>query len=992
MPTGDRRANIYNKRNMPEEAWDLHFFRFLDDKINDSTRAAFLNSGVLGDGTIGLTGPLPATDVFGLDITVEDRVMDGYGHIMDLGNWISEYGAGALQSFFENSLGVDYYVGIRYQEMANDVERNPRSSEPEYPWFKDIIGEKGAPDSVTDNGTYIRLEIDGILENGVDHSRRPVWVYLNNPVSPDDSIAYYTGTIGYSGGINYVDITYTPTAGPLGQTAPEFPISTDALDYAVIVPGVSWFRNTDISTDSNYAFIGKVTGAGAGVTPTVFDISDQRPVFLISLDRAYRANSLADPAPGRTIYADKGSVVIQQSATASRDEDDSNTGLLFNGLPQDFPYYSFPFAVYLNEYSAYGSAYSTFKNLANLSELLSSESVTLGAASNTVTFTRGAVDLTVFKNDFINNYNNSVFLLVSSSANDQDGLYIVDWSSVTTNTLDVSGLDGSTPSFTAETVTATVLVLTDATIPSNLHGVSILEDKGAIYHRISRESIGLDVSMFGDPNDASKQQFARLGYGSGIATNSNYFFNVFRGSTIMRGGKLQNLQYQDHISWKVRGHAHFLSDKTHGTGDWLPTESYAEWGYDYRGNDFGKESSGDEPAYQWARTDRLPYWAYYAANQYVNPYEPFTRLNNTTLTLTRAGVDLTYLPVAAPGAIGGMIVEVRFDTPNSQDGVYIAYDCPSTSTIELRTLDGQSPTFPAGDGDIRIWAGAITGNNYAPEPSGLVQSWAQTIVPPTRGSGGLRLMHYSGESYSTSQYRWLLYAQDTATPMFGVRDGGVVYGRGITTKGATSGHGLTQWDQVVTSLLHADKVSLFEGTRELEFPTTEASCNVIKRSGGGTWSITKQVSLLKFATSDNTGVPGWESNDASTGNISSLVGDSRCRVPVILPDGATWSSVAFYVNPTTGAGTTASFGVRVYRKAFNTFTPAELVSTGVQYATSAVLHTMTVTLDQNNVIDNNTYAYYLDFEASSSPGDLLGSNAQVVYTIPALGENLFDCF
>jgi len=104
---------------MPQEAWNLHFYQFLDNKINDTTRAAFLQSGVLSDSTIGIAGP--AVDVFSLDISLADRVMDGSGHIMDLGDYLTITGLSDVRSFFENALGVDYYVGIRYQEKPDDV-------------------------------------------------------------------------------------------------------------------------------------------------------------------------------------------------------------------------------------------------------------------------------------------------------------------------------------------------------------------------------------------------------------------------------------------------------------------------------------------------------------------------------------------------------------------------------------------------------------------------------------------------------------------------------------------------------------------------------------------------------------------------------------------------------------------------------------------------------------------------------------------------------
>ena len=247
MATGDKKSNIYNKRLMPQEAWADHLLDYLNVKINDTTRAAFLQPGILSDKSIDLTSS--ADDTFSLDISEADRGVDGLGEILDLGEVASSFYENVP---FENENAVDYYVGFRYASVPDDAERNPRSTEPAYPWYLDSIGEVGNPDSVTDNTTYIRLILNGIFESGVDHRGKSVTVWLNKPVSPSATVAYYNGTVAYSAPNNYVDIPYSPGAGPLGQTAPTFPISTTALDYSVWVKVVSWFRNTDIISMHSY--------------------------------------------------------------------------------------------------------------------------------------------------------------------------------------------------------------------------------------------------------------------------------------------------------------------------------------------------------------------------------------------------------------------------------------------------------------------------------------------------------------------------------------------------------------------------------------------------------------------------------------------------------------------------------------------------------------------------------------------------------------------
>lgn len=994
MPTGDSKVNIYDKKLMPQEAWSTYFFMYLNKKIDDTTQATFLSKGVLDDLDIQLTGP--GNDQVGVDLTDAERGIDGGGHIMDLSKFSP---TSDLDTYFENEVAIDYWIGFKYASVPNGIQNNPRSKEPEYPYLKDTIGELANPDSVTDNGTYIRLIVTGMLESGVDHSRRVVTVYLDNPVSPTDSIAFYTGTVEYSAPDNYIDIPYTGTFGPLGQTDPTFPISTTNTAYWVHVEGLSWFRNYDIRPDNDYVVIGKATGSGIGTTPSTFDLGDQVKTFLISLQRAYYGNSLDTPAPGRTIIADRGSVVIKQSASTLREYDDSNTGTMFDGLDQDDVAYQFPWMVFLNEDADLSSTYAAARNLANGVELLTSEAMTLGAGTNTVTLTRGAVDLTAFENDFLGTSNNITFVLLENTANDQDGLYILDSSTVAAGSVDVVNLDGSSPSWTADTGVARVMVLTESTIAGDFHGTGSNEDNGAIYHRFPRDSTGLDLAMLGEPNDESVQAFARIGYTASISTINNYFMNVLKGSIVMRGGDAQNLVYQDHGSWKVRGHAHYLSDKASGTGDWATDESASEWGYDYRGSDFGLESATDDPPMQWAHTARIPFWKYDGGNEQVAPWEQVTQLNATTFTLTRVGVDLTYLPCDVTGAIGGLVVEVEYDTPNSTDGIYVTYDTPSTSTLELRRLNGDSPVFPAGDAEIRIWGGVITGPSLGGQP-GLSDSWMQTIVPPTPNCGGLRAMHSSGEDWSTTDWRWLFYASDGAEPMFGVRDGGVTFGRSITTKAPTSGHGITQWDQMVTSLLHADVVDLgITDSRKITLSATEANIDYIAPRTS-TWSVDFTIPI-HAGNLDQTGAGTHLAACVTDGSYLDLVYPGSTggltayyAIDFKVQHGATINNVAIYANPANVTGANA-LGIRTVKNSSLTASASvDLDATGWVYATGTIgVDQLVVQVcDQNNTdVDNEGESYRLIIKSSESAAGVTHDYiyaAKVNVTISQLGKHM----
>jgi hypothetical protein len=301
MPTADERINFYPKRLLSLTGMSDSFFTFLRDEIDQVVAAIFQGtSGVLDADEIELTSP--ASDQFSLDLTNASKVIVGGGQIVSL----AEIAAAGVTSAipFENTAATDYYIGIKYAEIPTGIELNPRTGDPEYPTQKQTAGELGEPDLVEDNTTYIRVRINSITESSVDHSGRTVRVWMQDPVSPLESVAYYEGTSAYSSPNNYVDVPYSGAAGPLGQDTAVNPPSTTVTDYAVFIEGASWKKNTDLRTDADYAFIGIATGA----TPT-FDITDQVPIFINTLDRAY--DGATGSGSGRLIFADAEAVELR---------------------------------------------------------------------------------------------------------------------------------------------------------------------------------------------------------------------------------------------------------------------------------------------------------------------------------------------------------------------------------------------------------------------------------------------------------------------------------------------------------------------------------------------------------------------------------------------------------------------------------------------------------------------------------------------------------
>ena len=346
---------------------------------------------------------------------------------------------------------------------------------------------------------------------------------------------------------------------------------------------------------------------------------------------------------------------------------------------------------------------------------------------------------------------------------------------------------------------------------------------------------------------------------------------------------------------------------------------------------------------------------------------------------------------------GGVLAEVQFDAQSSFDGVYVVVNTPAVDTVQLLTVNGAAPNFPTGTGAIRSYGGSIFGPVKG-DTSGGSKAWVQHIVPPTKETGGLRITHNGAASVSSTDERYFMQFVSGGTEAFSVRDGGIMFGRAITTRAT---HALTQWDQVDTALVTTDlytgtlaqisSIDLSEGTYDLLLPATRGNCNVIKQNGGATSSgVVKMFNHLKFATGQTGGTPHWDS-PLSSAYIVSNFANTEVKIPISVPQGATLNSINLRCDPITGDGTSASMGVIVYRKDFTSTAGVTLVSTGITYLSSNALQTFVLTLDQNNVINTDQFAYWIEVKASDTAGDVVYS-ARGNYDIDNLGENWFDCF
>lgn len=989
MPTGDRKANIYNKRNMSQEAWEEHFLNFLDDKINDTTRAAFLQPGVLSDKEIGLTSS--TDDTFSLDISLADRGIDGFGHIVDIGNVATSFHEDVP---FENANLVDYYVGIRYQSVPEDVERNPRSSEPEYPWYEDTMGELGAPDSVTDNTTYIRLVLNGILESGVDHRGKTVRVWLNKPVSPTDSVAYFEGTVQYTGSDNYVDIPYSPGNGPLGQTAPTFPISTTALDYSCWVKGVSWFRNTDISTDDNYFFLGTVQGSGLGTTPTVFDTSGQQQAFLISLDRAYRANSADTPAPGRTITADKYAVRIEQAATSNRQRDDSNTAFILDKRGEDIVQ-GFGGHVYLpfktNKSGAWGALRELSDGTGN--DLETQETVTFLVATNQINFSRGGVNLTTFEDEYLTS--NDAFCLIEATGDDSvNGLYKIDGTSIASNSCDLKNLDGSSPTWGAG-LSGKATVMLPAVLQNTLGWLnsSYSASAGPAFPMyFAKSDDGLAVRMFDKPTDEKSQRWAK--FSAYEDSNDNEFFQLFCGRMLARGGGSSYIS-ANRTGGIVRGWSRYgvdIRDSNNLGSDWIADEAAIEFGFDWRGSMFGKVH-GDPAPYQLPAAFRIPY-----VDNDVDEEEGFTQIDATTLQM---GIVNINMPFGTNYAVGMLFAEIEFSTPGSADGIYLCYDKPAANQIEFKKLDGTNPTFPAGGGNVRFYGGSFFGP-YWGDAAGDSDSFLLNLCSPNEKTGGIRYSHVQNDTIGATSYTLAALFLNKDTPMFGVRDGGQVFARAFTTRAIAAGHQLTQWDQVDSAYATIDEVDLLNGSREISLPDVSLPGNFIKIRGDGTISGYGRAQRIDgIGSAAPVGGTPVASLDSAGTNVEIITVDPGPGTTVgyysfglSLTHDCTLNSVNVRVVPAIVNSPDGLAGKVQRRQHTSGSGWVDLDSGGYTFTsgTPASAETLTLSCDQNNVIDNQSYDYRVLMQSSQPTGATVTDEIQWATSfqdVSGLGDNLF---
>ncbi len=264
MSTGDRLVSIYLKKFLPQQQMEENFQLLLRKFTEDLYSRIFPESGVFRGGVLSSSAP----DTFDVSTPLEGSNSTGVDVVFDpsLGNQVP----------FENTIAIEYFVGLQQTTVPADVEINVRTGKIKYVFVEEAIGERADPDLVVDDGDgTMTVRVNSVTEINADNTGRTVKVFLKatedgGGVGPQTLITPFEDLVVQYDGVN----NFVETVTGLGQSATS--ISTSANDYEVVLIGPSVKKNTDIRLIDEVIFLGIITGTGAGNSPVVFDQTDRR--------------------------------------------------------------------------------------------------------------------------------------------------------------------------------------------------------------------------------------------------------------------------------------------------------------------------------------------------------------------------------------------------------------------------------------------------------------------------------------------------------------------------------------------------------------------------------------------------------------------------------------------------------------------------------------------------------------------------------------------
>lgn len=271
MATGDKYLSISENRLLGWQSLKNLFFDYLEKQGRTMAERVYATGSTFGVATQLVADGNRKFKLSGFPTGTVSAV-DGQGRFLDF----RERTEDIEEIQFENSLGVEYEVAVRQAPLPGGLFVNPADGNPIWNYYEDIVGVAGTPDSVTDNGDgTLTFVVDGITEAARDNSGRQVYVYKNTITKNafTEQLAKQLCTTTYSGGNNKITTTL-PGAGGAG-TFGQVVASTTASHYTVILVGPRVAVGLDLLHDSDYCFIGTVTGAGGITPPSTFYMGDQ---------------------------------------------------------------------------------------------------------------------------------------------------------------------------------------------------------------------------------------------------------------------------------------------------------------------------------------------------------------------------------------------------------------------------------------------------------------------------------------------------------------------------------------------------------------------------------------------------------------------------------------------------------------------------------------------------------------------------------------------
>jgi hypothetical protein len=384
MPTGDEFVNAVMKRFLSQNRIADNIIEYLQENSFDVCARAFPQQGMF-------TYPVtitPGSGDFALSVAPAGSIesTDGLGHVMKL------ITARQTAISYEAAISSTYWIGKKFIEIPNGMYDNPRTGIPEYDKIMEEVGELENPTSVTDDGGgVITLNVNSIFESGVDHTGRIVRVWLVNPLSGDQTVAFEDCVVSYAA----TDNSVSTTSSSLGQGT----ISTNAPDYQVACLGVSVRKSVSNPFGDEYSIVGKIVLDGGG-SPTATDQAEQSD-FSGGENTLQSAYDGAGSGGGRAITVNDLAVLLSQSNSSFHEKDIAHAVLRMNKNDDETdPVY--PWTDVPRETEMGIDAKMRFNTLGSLvhrthiwdyggnDEVLASETVQVTGDGNTLTFTRSS--------------------------------------------------------------------------------------------------------------------------------------------------------------------------------------------------------------------------------------------------------------------------------------------------------------------------------------------------------------------------------------------------------------------------------------------------------------------------------------------------------------------------------------------------------------------------------------------------------------------------